>query len=623
MSQQFFDQFAEANLSLQEKLGRSRVTINRDSAVLSTQARSLLQMLNYGLDSITARAASHLLNFDPLHANTAYLMKLCEGLLLNTVEGITPPHLPHSRPLRFQSAMQYKKYSIVGTVGLLDGTPANLVVYGEVSAEPTAGAEAEYLVRYCAGSYVSQSASLRGLDFTPGTLQSVYISEQFKSVWLDSLTVTLHGKQDLLLTPYWSFDDLLSAADLGKAVLVQSTARGLTLTLGDGEVFGGDYNNASTGLSTFQDVSVEYIKSESLSDADPATVAFNKDITTIGDIPLLTKAKTGDTVESMRGRALAEFFAAGKITDERDLEAALEKIPIVKSVHCKREYDYPFPHMQGSTAAFRHAIPEWSEGTKYKPGSLVRRQARGVDCVYLCLATEETTAGLDSPDWALVFEASDSSRRALQRFLGVYPSYHVYDNATLVTSGLVLRSRDYWNESRTYDTGAIVYYPKAAKLYRALAPVEVGFAPDDPVEEGASPVWQEADLSDPEFDDYEEMTQAMFELELKSYFGIWQKLGFVSVVVEPLSPITCAVECKYDSPFSLNQELAEEIAEEVCWRVGYASDASFLNSLLTEKFSLNAVQVTIKYSSGSVGPSQYVRRSGLSITFADAKEKSK
>ena len=48
MAQQFFDHFALANLSLQERLGRSAATLNKDSAVFGQQTRSFLQMLVLG-----------------------------------------------------------------------------------------------------------------------------------------------------------------------------------------------------------------------------------------------------------------------------------------------------------------------------------------------------------------------------------------------------------------------------------------------------------------------------------------------------------------------------------------------------------------------------------------------
>ena len=93
MAQQFFDHFALSNLSIQERLGRSAATLNKDSAVFGQQTRSFLQMLVYGLDAVTARAASHLLNMDVLYSNDAYLLKLAEGVLLNSIESVTPPKI--------------------------------------------------------------------------------------------------------------------------------------------------------------------------------------------------------------------------------------------------------------------------------------------------------------------------------------------------------------------------------------------------------------------------------------------------------------------------------------------------------------------------------------------------
>ena len=128
-SPQFFDHFVLSNMSLQERLGRSGAALNKDSAVFGQQVRSLLQMLTYGLDSVTARAASHLLNMDVLYSNDAYLLKLTEGLLLNSVQSITPPKIGASHPFRFWSERDYTRWSSVGTIGLKDGSKVNLIVY--------------------------------------------------------------------------------------------------------------------------------------------------------------------------------------------------------------------------------------------------------------------------------------------------------------------------------------------------------------------------------------------------------------------------------------------------------------------------------------------------------------
>ena len=80
--QQFFDHFALANKTIQERLGTAPNALNKLSALYGMQARGVVQMLSYGNDMITARAVSHLLNMDIFRANDAYLLKLGEGMLL-------------------------------------------------------------------------------------------------------------------------------------------------------------------------------------------------------------------------------------------------------------------------------------------------------------------------------------------------------------------------------------------------------------------------------------------------------------------------------------------------------------------------------------------------------------
>lgn len=632
MSQQFYDHFAEANKNLAERLGTSRVTLNRDSAVLSTQTRSLVQMLNYGLDSMTVRAASHLLNFNLLQANTAYLMKFCEGLLLNSIKSITPPHLPLGKPFRFSTPNAYTKYSIIGTCKLQDGTPCNLIIYKDPEEVTSAPADTyRYSAYYCAGAYVHQSVPVSSLDFTPGTHQSVFIPERYKTVWCDSVEVKLerdNGEEPLKLSPYWSFDELLASSDLDNAVLLQHSARGITITLGDGEVFGKGYNKRVAGAAAITNVLVNYIKCESLADADHASVSFNDDISIDSDIPLLTKTKPGDTAASLRMRALAEFFAAGKITDERDMETELRKIPIIKSAHCKREYDYPLGKLMESKDALEKSIPAWKDDIAYTAGIMVQAPAPAnypaKTYAYLCLAEPPIgTKPAESDMWAPMFPLDENYRKMMQKFYTGFPQYQVYDNATLVVTGLMLRSRYYYREGRSYAPRDVVYYPKTGMLYKAIANT-YGVEPD--AEPGDAPFpWVSADalLDDPDFDAYEEITPAAFELELKHYFGIWQKLGFISVVVEPLEAIECRVKCAYSSPYPLAQEIQTEIANEICWEVGKHASAEVLNSRLTDKFNLAAVSVTIAYMNAeseiipAVEYNQYVRRSGLTVVLEE------
>lgn len=636
MPQQFYDHFAEANRSLQERLGSSRTTLNRDSAVLSTQTRSLLQMLSYGLDSITGRAASHLLNFDLRYSNTAYLMKLCEGLLLNSIASVVPPRTPNAGrdgklPLWFRTDQVYSEFSAIGSCNLLDGTPTTLIVTRIAEEAPRRPGTREYRVSYCAGSYVEQSLPMPSLDFTPGVLQSVYVSEPYKTVWTQSLRVYLvrDGEKDMLLTPCWSMDELLAQPDTSRLVLAQHTARGITLTLGDGEVFGEGYNDGGgLGKAPITEIRISYIKCESIVEADPASVTFNADISTISEVPVLLHPSAGDSAESLRTRAIAEFFAAGKITQPQDLETQLRKIPFVKSAHCRKEYDYPWA-LKGPTSGLVASIPEYSAKKAYPHGSVVKwyRTAMSTDSegiamsaieTVVCFSVADVPAGI-APDnasyWAQLYGLPQFAA-----YTAKYPWYQVYDNATIVVNGLVLKARYYWNGTTTYAKGTVVYYAPTGELYKALRD-NTSEPPDAPVE--GDPAWQDASgfIDDPDFDEYEEMSPAMFDAELKHCFGIWEKLGFISVAVEPLEAVKCTVTCTYQSPFAQDLDIQAEIARHVCWEVGKAVSPETLNSALTSKFNLAAVQVTVAYidAEGRVslvlGAHQYVRRSGLTVNL--------
>lgn len=648
---QFFDHFTLANMSLQERLGRSGAALNKDSAVFGQQVRSLLQMLTYGLDSVTARAASHLLNMDILYSNDAYLLKMTEGLLLNSVKSITPPKISAAHPFRFWSERDYTYWSSVGTIGLKDGSKVNLIVYdiqrtGVVEGQDTN--DKEYEALYCAGNYVQQEIN-QGFDgYTPGVFAPIYVAETYKAIWSESVEVKLVMDGDDTPVPLdiaWSLDELLGMTNNDYAVLAQNTPRGMTITLGDGEIFGKGYNN-KTGIVS---VKVSYVKCDNLAPVDHSTIKFNKDITPIfakGDgIPLLTPLDMGDTASSLRSRSIAEFFAASKITDERDLATEVMKIPFVKSVGVRREYNwsvwktirmlaqgyayYKTPastlYAQGVDKKTRESLIifykryRYSSSKTYHPGDMI---VYG-DGVWIC-SDPNYISGVPSArkGWTFFINLSNGSAIGAM-YEKYYPSACVYDNATIVMSGLVLKNRRYWSPDSHYSRGDVVYHSGTKKLWLAIQDggevVEPGSEESASVfgDDGVTLIryWATRDegeqleqnydannVNNPfanvayRFDDYEQMTQMMFESEIKGYFNIAGKLGFTSVVVEPLAQIGVTVSCKYKAPYSMQQNIRNYIEDYVCYNVNKELRADDLNSQLTEKFSLSAVYVNIRFT---------------------------
>ena len=629
---QFFDHFVVANTTLQERLGRSGSALNRDSAVFAQQVRSLLQMLNYGNDSVTARAASHLLNMDILYSNDAYLLKLTEGVLLNSIRSVTPPKINASTPFYFWSERPYSYWSSLGTISLKDGSKVSLIAYEIHTIGNVEGSDKglEYEALYCAGNYVQQTLDSGFDGYTPGTFAPIYVGETYKSVWAESLDVTLemNGRDPFTLELAWSFDELLSMPNTDNAALVLNTPRGLTITLGDGEIFGRGYN--SPEKSGILSVKVTYVKCDSLAPVDHSTIKFNSDITVIpknGDsVPLLTPMNTGDTADTLRSRAIAEFFAASKITDERDLVTELSKIPYVKSVGARREYNWPvWKTISMLAAGYNSKDKESAEykfynrykfnaGTTYLPGDMA---VKGKE-VWIC--SDPNYRGAPSPRNGWVFFISLENGAALGSvYERYYPSACVYDNATIVLSGLVMKNRRYWSENSHFVRGDVVYHSPTKELWLALKDggefVEPGsenssiygddqvtlqryWATRDEVDILESSA--NGDVSDPftsvgyKFDDYEPITQAMFEAELKGYFNIAGKLGFTSVVVEPLAQTSVRVSCQYKAPYTMQQNIRKYIEDYVCYNVAKTLKADDLNSQLTAKFNLSAVYVSIE-----------------------------
>lgn len=627
----FYDHFAEANMSVQERLGRSGATLNRDSAVFGQQTRSFVQMLNYGLDAMTARAASHLVNSDILYSNFAYLLKQCEGMLLNSVVSITPPRIQASTPFRFWSDRTYSRWSSLGTVSLKDGSRVSLIAYRISATGNVEGTDngVEYEALYCAGNYTEQRIDSGFDGYTPGVFCPLLVSETYKSVWSESVEarVYMDDGSDIPLVLAWSLDELLGMPDNSNAALVMNTARGLTLTLGDGEIFGSGYNYTDENRANISSVVISYVKCDSLAPVDHPSVKFNSDITELNDIdgrPLLSVMGSGDTAASLRSRAVAEFFAASKITDERDLVTEVQKIPYVKSCSARREYNWPvWTTLQrlyvGSTAAA--GTPErlfydryaYNASKMYKPGEMVAY----MDALWIRSVPDVKGRPSPSTGWVRFMSLSDGNAIGTM-YSRYYPSANVYDNATIVLSGLVLRTRRYWQEASSYSRGDVVYHEGTDQLWVALRDngqlVEPGSEESTSFYDESGSVqryWisrdeveilesESGNTSDPysglssKFDDYEQITQSIFEAELKGYYNIAGKLGFTSVVVEPLAQVGVFVSCKYKAPSHMQQQLYSYIQDYVCYNVHKVLNAHDLNAQLTEKFNLASVGVSLR-----------------------------
>ncbi len=625
---QFYDHFAQANLSIQERLGRSGAALNKDSAVFGQQTRSFLQMFNFGLDAMTARAASHLLNWDILHSNDAYLLKHTEGVLLNSIVSITPPKINASTPFRFWSERTYSRWSSLGTISLKDGTKVNLIAFKIRATGNVEGSDkgVEYEALYCAGNYVQQTIDSGFDGYTPGIFAPVMIPETYKSVWSESVEVmlTLDDGTEQYLKLAWSMPELLAMPDTSYAALIQNTPRGMTLTLGDGEIFGKGYNN-KTGITS---VVVTYVKCDSLAPVDHSTIKFNSDISEIfinGEgVPLLSPLNVGDTVDSLRSRAVAEFFAASKITNERDLEVDVGKIPFVKSCSARREYNWPVwdtirrlyagYNSRGNTRERQFYLRYiFSPDKQYGPGAVVVVR----DALWMCISPNASGRPTVAHGWIKFMDLANGAAIGAM-YSKYFPSANIYDNATIVLSGLVLKNRRYWNEFSVYSRGDVVYHDGTKQLWLALQDVgqsvEPGSEQDVPFygdggvlqrywasrEEAEILEAQSSQTSNPynnvgyKFDDYEQITQSIFESELKGYFNIAGKLGFTSVVVEPLAQVGVSITCRYHAPYTMQQQIHQFIEDYTCYHVHKVLSADDLNSQLTEKFNLTSVGVSIR-----------------------------
>lgn len=619
--QQFFDHFALANKSIQERLGSAPNALNKLSALYGMQARGFVQMLSYGNDMITARAASHLLNMDILRANDAYLLKLGEGFLLNSIESITPPLIHKGNPFLFSSIREYALYSSVGSITLRDGSSANLILYDfRQLEEKTSLGEQKYEALYCAGQYITQTFEARDIDLTPGTFQSIYVPETYKAIWTPSVRIHLEGI-DLDVIPIFSMSELLAYSDKSRLVLCQHTARGLVITLGDGEVYGSGYNNKAM-FANITAVHVAYIKTDSLSEAANETISFNKDVTPLnhGGIPLLDKPSTGDTPETFRSRAVAEVFSSGKITNEKDLVTEIMKIPLVKSCAAKRDQNRHFP------------VNEYKAGIVYPKGSMVKHEG----ALYVALPKNNGSITNILPTdptggWQVIVPAEIYSGLDLMGFNA--ESAFRYDNATIVLSGLMVAGRRYWDEKHTYSPGDIVYHAPTSMLYVAIS-TNYGVEPGADAADGNDYWISQTDLErNPQsaytIDDYVPITQAAYELELKGYFGLASKLGFTSVVVEPCISVRVRLVCKYAGAYKENEQIERFIQKYVCYQVGKNISGAELHTRLTEEFGITRVYITMakiinndipqEYEESCLlGTNEYVSKSDLEIYMGEA-----
>ena len=622
--QQFFDHFAIANKSIQERMGAAPNALNKLSALYGMQARGLLQMLSYGNDMIASRAAAHLLNMDILRSNDAYLLKLGEGFLLNSIESITPPLIHPGNPFVFSSARRYEKYNVIGSITLRDGSSANLIIYEFKKLNETSpSGEQKYEVLYCAGQYVTQNFKAEDVDLTPGTFQSIYVPETYKAIWTPSVRIKLGGLE-IEVTPAFSMAELLSAANTDNLVLCQHTGRGLTITLGDGEIFGAGYNNKDS-FAKISSVDVSYIKTDSLSEAAPETISFNGDITPLNSngTPVLDKPSTGDTPETFRSRAVAEMFASGKITDEKDLVTEIMKIPLIRSCAARREQNRHFP------------IAEYQPGVVYPFGAMVEYSG----ALYAALPSDKGSITDTSPDatdgaWQVVVPANIYSGLVGMGFNS--ETAFRYDNATIVMSGLMAAGRRYWIENHHYAAGDIVYHAATAKLYVAVAD-SYGEVPGTDSSDGTvywaaqDDLGKDSPYSAYSIDDWVPITQAAYELELKGYFGLASKLGFTSVVVEPCIPVEATIVCKYSGAYRDNAEITRYIQDYASYNVGKYLSGAELHSQLTEKFGITRVYITVGRGTISdmdtsaaaqegiqLATNEYVSTSTLSVELKEA-----
>ena len=624
--QQYFDHFALANKTIQERLGTAPNALNKLSALYGMQARGIVQMLSYGNDMTTTRAASHLLNMDIFRANDAYLLKLGEGFLLNSIESITPPLIHKGNPFIFASIREYDLYDSIGSITLRDGSSANLVIYGFKNLkEKTAIGEQKYEALYCAGQYVSQNFVTEDIDLTPGTFQAIYVPETYKAIWTPSIHITLEGI-DQEVTPIFSMSELLAYTDKDYLVLCQHTARGLVITLGDGEVYGAGYNNKNT-FANITAVRVSYIKTDSLAEARNETIAFNSDVTPLNanGIPVLDKPSTGDTPDTFRSRAVAETFASGKITNEKDLVTEIKKIPLIKSCAARREQNY------------LSRVKKYDSNIEYPWGSMV--ESNGT--LYIAMPKNKGTIIGSAPsdpssEWQVIVPAEIYS--ALQAMGLNAESAFRYDNATILLSGLIVAGRRYWEETHNYIPGDICYHAQTGKLYVATANscgIPPGSDPGDGQtywisQEDLEGLQEDAAYSAYRIDDYVPITQAIYELELKGYFGLAPKLGFTSVVVEPCIPVKVEITCQYVGADNAKADIARFIQKYACYNVGKCISGAELHTLLTQKFGMRRVYITVTKTNQDgtvVGPvdsielqtMEYVAQSTLFLLLTEAK----
>jgi hypothetical protein len=448
------------------------------------------------------------------------------------------------------------------------------------------------------------------------------VPETYKAIWDESVEVRLDltTGSSVHLTLCWSLDELLGITDKSLAALVQNTPRGLTLTLGDGEIFGSGYNT-SRGTASIKSVVVTYVKCSNLAPVDHATIKFNKDIAPMsvaGGTPLLSPMGLGDTVDTLRSRAVSEFFAASKITSPQDLQTEVMKIPFIRSCSARREYNWPlWTTVKRISDGYRSSEDNedrrfynryvYQSTNSYTPGELV---AYGSN-IWMCLTPNYAGVPATNNGWAL-FSSMASGASIGTMYASHYPSSCVYDNATIVLAGLIMKSRRYWSENSSYSSGDVVYHSGTKKLWLALRSggeqVEPG-SESTPIygdTSGLQRYWVSKDEArviadstsqnyiDTKFDEYEPLTQGVFEAEIKGYFNIAGKLGFTSVVVEPLNKISVEVTCSYRAPYTVQQRIREYIESYVCYNVGKELRADELNAQLTSEFDLTSVYVTLR-----------------------------
>lgn len=379
-----------------------------------------------------------------------------------------------------------------------------------------------------------------------------------------------------------------SDEDLKKLVLVKSNFfGGIDLNFGDGVVFGNMLSELRGEFEVSTTIIVEYfvtpgfIPNLEISDTN---VSYDSNLLTAKPVidPEISNGIDQESADSIKTLSPQAVVSQNRIISPQDMKVEVEKIPTIKSAFVEKE--------------IQEAVDEWVSGVLYDQGSVAKYN----DITYVAIVNS-------------ISYISPPSNPTQWIALPVFDDR--LNNATFLLYALVPKSTPTWSSSRTYLVDQVVIFDE--KYWKCLV------APGTTEPSSTSTDWIEVDESS--VDQFESLTQGLWELDYFEQYGFNTKLGFMRVVVRPLTaiPKDFSVRIVLNKSVDVQSRSQSEIDSEVrsiinnyMWVVGAEISVGELVSDLLSIVGINKVYLIDPIANSKLSAYEYWSPGTISITYS-------